>query len=56
MSLQPFLAPNHWLLPLFPLDHWYGLLLPAGLLVLALSLAATFVGVVMLRSSKKKAD
>lgn len=51
---QPFLAEGHWLAPFFPLSHWAGVLLPAVLLVVGLSLAATFIGVVMMRSGKKK--
>jgi len=53
-SSQPFLDDGHWLEQFFPLSHWYGVLLPAVLLVVGLSLAATFVGVVMMNSGKKK--
>lgn len=56
-TLQPFLAADHWVQPLFPLPHRYGVMLPAALVIIGLSIGATLFGVVMLRSKPKpKAD
>lgn len=41
------------MLALFPLSHWHGVMLPAVLLVVGISLALTFVGTVMMASNNK---
>uniref|UniRef100_A0AAV1TZX4 Dolichol phosphate-mannose biosynthesis regulatory protein n=1 Tax=Peronospora matthiolae TaxID=2874970 RepID=A0AAV1TZX4_9STRA len=53
--LTPFVDKNHPIQQVF-LPYHYAISIPAVLLVMLFSGAATFIGMVMIKSQKKKSD